>query len=50
MHPLLTLFATYVGFTLFGLPGMILAPVLALLGKRLINLLTAGNKASFFAL
>ena len=37
LHPLLTLFATYVGFTLFGLPGMILAPIVALLAKRLLS-------------
>ena len=37
LHPLLTLFATYVGFTLFGLLGMILAPVVALLGKRFLS-------------
>ena len=37
LHPLLTLFATYVGFTLFGLLGMILAPVAALLAKRLLS-------------
>jgi predicted PurR-regulated permease PerM len=36
LHPLLALFATYVGFTLFGLLGMILAPIVALLGKRLL--------------
>lgn len=36
LHPLLTLFATYVGFSLFGLLGMILAPIAALLFKRLI--------------
>lgn len=38
LHPLLTLFATYVGFTLFGLFGMILAPVVALFAKRLLSL------------
>jgi sporulation integral membrane protein YtvI len=37
LHPLLTLFATYVGFTLFGLLGMILAPIAALLVKRLLS-------------
>lgn len=37
LHPLLTLFATYVGFSLFGLFGMILAPVVALLGKRFLE-------------
>ena len=37
LHPLLTLFSIYVGFSLFGLPGMILAPVLVLLVKRVID-------------
>ena len=37
LHPLLTLLATYVGFTLFGLLGMILAPIVALIAKRLIH-------------
>ena len=37
LHPLLTLFATYVGFTLFGIIGMILAPIVALLAKRLLS-------------
>lgn len=37
LHPLLTLFATYVGFVLFGLLGMLLAPVVALVIKRLID-------------
>ncbi len=34
LHPLLALFATYVGFFFFGLPGMILAPPVAMLVKR----------------
>lgn len=38
LHPLLTLFATYVGFTLFGLFGMILAPIVALFAKRVFSL------------
>ena len=38
LHPLLTLFATYVGFSLFGLLGMILAPIVALLVKRVFPL------------
>ena len=38
LHPLLTLFATYVGFSLFGLLGMILAPIVALFVKRVLNL------------
>lgn len=37
LHPLLTLFATYVGFSLFGLLGMLLAPLAALLVKKLIG-------------
>ena len=37
LHPLLTLFATYVGFSLFGIIGMILAPIVALLAKRLLS-------------
>lgn len=45
LHPLLTLFATYVGFVLFGLLGMILAPIVALVAKRLIRLLTTEKKA-----
>lgn len=36
LHPLFTLFATYVGFSLFGLTGMLLAPLVALLIKKLI--------------
>lgn len=38
LHPLLTLFATYVGFSLFGLFGMILAPIVALFAKRVFSL------------
>ncbi len=38
LHPLLTLFATYVGFSLFGLLGMILAPIVVLFAKRVLNL------------
>ena len=38
LHPLLTLFATYVGFSFFGLLGMILAPIVALLVKRVFSL------------
>lgn len=37
LHPLLALFATYVGFSLFGLLGMILGPIVALLCKRLLS-------------
>ena len=38
LHPLLTLFATYVGFSFFGLLGMILAPIVALFAKRVFSL------------
>lgn len=38
LHPLLTLFATYVGFSLFGILGMVLAPVAALLVRRVLHL------------
>ena len=34
LHPLLTLVAFYVGFRLFGVPGMILLPMLAILVKQ----------------
>lgn len=44
LHPLLTLFATYVGFTLFGLFGMILAPIVALVAKRLLSLQITGSR------
>ncbi len=44
LHPLLTLFATYVGFSLFGLLGMILAPIVALVAKRLLNLMPSKNR------
>ena len=40
LNPLLTLFATYVGFSLFGILGMILAPVAMLLCKRILTLQT----------
>ena len=38
LHPLLTLFATYVGFSLFGILGMVLAPVIALFAKRILEI------------
>ena len=44
LHPLLTLFATYVGFSLFGLLGMILAPILLLIVKRLLKEERCENK------
>lgn len=37
LHPLLTVFATYVGWRLFGLFGMLIAPVLAVLGRSLLS-------------
>ena len=45
LHPLLALFATYVGFSLFGLLGMILGPIVALVAKRLINLVAIEHHA-----
>lgn len=33
LHPLLTVFATYVGFQLFGVIGMLLSPLFALVAK-----------------
>ena len=38
LHPLLTLFATYVGFSLFGILGMVLAPIVALFAKRILEI------------
>ena len=37
LHPLLTVFATYVGWRLFGILGMLLAPFFALGGKLLLT-------------
>lgn len=34
LHPLLTLMAFYVGFRLFGVPGMVLLPLLAIVVKQ----------------
>lgn len=34
MHPLLTLFATYAGFCLFGVVGMLAGPIVAMLVKQ----------------
>ena len=39
LHPLLMLFSTYAGFYLFGLLGMILAPILTLFAKNLLSTL-----------
>ena len=44
LHPLLTLFATYVGFSLFGIVGMIIAPVVVLLCKQLLRLQASREK------
>ena len=38
MHPLLTLFATYAGFCLFGVLGMLAGPIVAMLIKQGIGL------------
>lgn len=37
MHPLLTLMAMYVGFRLFGIAGMIFAPIVTLIVKNFID-------------
>ena len=37
LHPLLTLFASYAGWRLFGVGGMILAPIVAMLCKNLLQ-------------
>ena len=37
LHPLLTLMAFYVGYRLFGVPGMILLPIAAILAKQLVT-------------
>lgn len=37
LHPLLTLFAFYVGLKLFGIPGMLLSPAVALLIKSIVE-------------
>lgn len=37
LHPLLTVFSTYVGWELFGFFGMLLGPFLALLGKAILE-------------
>ena len=36
LHPLLTIFASWVGWRLFGVTGMILSPILVMLGKSLL--------------
>ena len=35
LHPLITLLSMYAGFTLFGLPGMLLLPIAALMARQL---------------
>ena len=37
ISPILTLFSTYAGWKLLGFWGMILGPVLAMLGKNLVG-------------
>ena len=37
LHPLVTLAAFYSGFRLFGVPGMILLPILTILGKQFLG-------------
>lgn len=37
VHPLVTLFALYAGIVLFGLKGILLAPLLVILGKALVS-------------
>lgn len=44
LHPCLTLFATYAGFALFGVIGMLLAPFLALLARSVFLQLSCGVK------
>ena len=45
LDPLVTLIAIYTGYKLLGLPGMILAPILAVSVTRLTRTLTAGSDA-----
>ena len=44
LHPLLMLFSTYAGFYLFGILGMILAPILTLFAKNLLGTLWPSSK------
>ena len=37
IHPLVTLFAMFVGLSLFGIPGMLLGPAFALVAKEIIK-------------
>lgn len=37
LHPLVTLMAFYAGYRLFGLPGMLLLPILAILTKQVLG-------------
>ena len=43
LHPLLTLFGIYVGFRLFGILGMLLAPAVLVLGRYLVREYTQGS-------
>ena len=42
IDPLVTLLALYVGFRRFGLPGMILSPMVAVTATQLLKLKTDG--------
>ena len=44
LHPLLTLIAFYIGFRLFGLPGMILLPLLAVVLRQFAGEKGTGNR------
>ncbi len=46
LHPLMTLFATYVGFYCFGLLGMILAPIVAVLFKSIFTAIKTQQKSN----
>ena len=45
LHPLLTLAAFYLGFRLFGVPGMILLPLLAIVVKQFLQPAPAQNES-----
>lgn len=44
LHPLLMLFSTYAGFYLFGILGMIIAPILTLFAKNLLGTLRFSSR------
>jgi predicted PurR-regulated permease PerM len=44
MHPLLMLISMYAGLKLFGIFGMILIPILAMIAKNIIPLFRAPEK------